>query len=270
MATSKTAAARSSPDAAVTDPSAMDDVGVAAVNRALAILDSFTEEAPVLTLAQLSQKTGLYKSTILRLMQSLDAFGYVNRLEGGAYVLGAKPLRLAGLATKALHPAEVVMPALRELVQAAGESGSFYVRSGTQRLCAYRVDSPRSVRDNVQVGQLLPLDKGAAGRVLADFEQPAGVDADALAAHAGLLVRISLGERDPETAAIACPVFGAGNRLQGAVTLSGPLTRFGRKETEAMVPPLIAAARRLTIGFMGDPGIFAGAQSRTARSARKD
>lgn len=239
-----------------TSPSAMEDVGVAAVNRALAILDTFSEEAPVLTLAQLSQKTGMYKSTILRLLQSLDAYGYVNRLDGGAYVLGPKPVRLAGLATKSLHPAEVVMPVLRELVQAAGESASFYVRSGTQRLCAYRVDSPRSVRDNVQVGQLLPLDKGAAGRVLMDFEHRADAGAQA---NAAMLVRISRGERDPETAALACPVFGADNRLQGAVTLSGPLTRFGENETRAMVSPLIAAALKLTVGFMGDAGIFANA-----------
>lgn len=258
---SKTLASKARTGADAPDLSGTDEVGVAAVNRALAILDSFTEEAPVLTLAQLSQVTGLYKSTILRLMQSLDAFGYVNRLDNGAYVLGPKPLRLARLATKSLHPAEIVMPALRELVQAAGESASFYVRSGAQRLCAYRVDSSRSVRDNVQVGQLLPLDKGAAGRVLLDFAQPA----DASKTPADMLVRVSRGERDPETAAVACPVFGAGNRLQGAVTLSGPLTRFGEKETRAMVAPLVAAARRLTIGFMGDPGIFANVPSAAAR-----
>lgn len=240
------------------EPIPADENGVAAVNRALAILDTFTEDTPVLTLAQLSQKTGLYKSTILRLLQSLDAYGYINRLDSGAYVLGPKPIKLAGLATRSLHPAEVVMPVLRELAQAAGESASFYVRSGAQRLCAYRVDSSRSVRDNVQIGQLLPLDKGAAGRVLVDFEHRAAAGSGS-GLGTEMLVRISRGERDPETAALACPVFGAGNRLQGAVTLSGPLTRFGEAETRVMVAPLIAAARKLTIGFMGDPGIFANA-----------
>ncbi|WP_192805186.1 IclR family transcriptional regulator [Noviherbaspirillum aerium] len=256
MAATKTSPHPANAPADALDMSRMDDVGVAAVNRALAILDSFTEDAAVLTLAQISMKTGLYKSTILRLMQSLDAFGYVNKLDSGAYVLGPRPMQLAALAAKALHPAEVVMPALRELVQAAGESASFYVRSGPLRLCSYRVDSPRSIRDNVQVGQLLPLDKGAAGHVLVDFEHQVPANAGG-GPRADMLVRISRGERDPETAAIACPVFGAGNRLQGALTLSGPLTRFSEAQTRAMVAPLIAAARKLTIGFMGDAGIFA-------------
>src|SRR5258708_25933095 len=45
--------------------------GVAAVERALAILDAFGPEDPRLTLAELSQRTTFYKSTILRIAQSL-------------------------------------------------------------------------------------------------------------------------------------------------------------------------------------------------------
>ena len=139
-----------------------EEPGVAAVNRALSILDAFTEDASMLTLAQLSQRTGLYKSTILRLMQSLESYGYIHKLASGLYMLGPSPIRLAAIATKALHPAELVMPVLRELVQATSESASFYVRSGAMRLCSFRVDSPRAVRDHVQVGALLPVPRPTA------------------------------------------------------------------------------------------------------------
>lgn len=233
-----------------------DEVGVAAVNRALAILDTFTAERSVLTLAQISQKTGLYKSTILRLLQSLEAFGYVHKLSGGSYILGPAPVRLAALATKALHPAESVMPVLRELAEITRESASFYVRSGNMRLCSYRVDSPRSIRDHVHMGQLLPLDKGAGGHVLIDFE---AFDHSPILRPAKQLVRISRGERDSETAAVACPVFGSDYKLQGALSLSGPVNRFGDMEVEAMIPPLVRGACALTIAFMGDAAIFAGA-----------
>jgi DNA-binding IclR family transcriptional regulator len=234
----------------------VDEVGVAAVNRALAILDSFTAERSVLTLAQMSQKTGLYKSTILRLLQSLEAFGYVHKLNSGSYILGPAPVRLAALATKALHPAETVMPVLRDLVETTRESASFYVRSGTMRLCSYRVDSPRSIRDHVHVGQLLPLDKGAGGHVLKDFETS---ERSPIARSTTQLVRVSRGERDAETAAVACPVFGAHDKLEGALSLSGPINRFGEAEVESMIPPLIRAACALTIAFMGDAAIFSAA-----------
>lgn len=243
-------------EADIEHESTNDEIGVAAVNRALSILDSFSEDASVLSLAQISKRTGLYKSTILRLLQSLEAYGYVHRHSTGAYILGPTPVRLATLATKAMHPAELVMPVLRELVQETSESGSFYVRSGNMRLCSYRVDSPRSIRDNVQVGQLLPLEKGAGGHVLMDFES---FLYSGIARPASKLVRISRGERDAETAAVASPVFGVGNKLQGAISVSGPVTRFSDGEVAQMIPHLIRAARTLTITFMGDPSIFSGA-----------
>jgi len=43
------------------------------------------------------------------------------------------------------------------------------VRQGKQRLCLYRVDSPQPIRDHIRAGDLLPLDRGAGGRVLMAF-----------------------------------------------------------------------------------------------------
>ena len=59
--------------------------GVAAVHRALTILDAFTESDQKLGLAELAKRTGLYKSTLLRLAKSLEKFGYLIRSEDGSY-----------------------------------------------------------------------------------------------------------------------------------------------------------------------------------------
>ena len=232
--------------------------GVAAVDRALSILDSFSGDMLVLTLAQISQRTGLYKSTILRLLKSLERYGYLRRDEGGAYVLGATPTRLAALASKSLHPAELVMPVLRRLVEATKESASFYVRAGEMRLCAYRVDSPRSVRDHVQVGQLIPLGKGAGGRVLLQFH---GIPRDELARTGAQFVKVTRGERDAETAAVACPVFGPDGHLEGALSVSGPIHRFDEKSASRIRRHVIEGARELTRHFHGDVTLYSGAFS---------
>ena len=68
----------------------------------------------------------------------------------------------------------MVMPVLRALVQATGESAAYHVRQGRERLCLYRVDSPHPVRDHARAGDLLPLDKGAGGRVLVAFDPELG------------------------------------------------------------------------------------------------
>ena len=60
---------------------------VAAVDRALSLLGCFDAEHDRLTLKQLAERTGLYKSTILRLAGSLEASGYLNRLDDGSFVV---------------------------------------------------------------------------------------------------------------------------------------------------------------------------------------
>lgn len=75
--------------------------GVAAVDRAFLILSAFQEGDVSLTLAILARRTGLYKSTILRLMQSLIRAGYVIRLPDGNYAVGASAAKLGRLQ----HPA---------------------------------------------------------------------------------------------------------------------------------------------------------------------
>lgn len=240
------------------------DGGVAAVNRALAILDAFTHEKRALTLAELSAATGLYKSTLLRLYESLNRFGYLNRADSGVFTVGPKPMRLAAIYKANLHPAEIVMPFLRTLAERTRESAALYVRSGSTRLCAYRVSSPRAVSDNVNEGDMLPLFSGASGKVLLAFSGEKGADFDRIRQA---LVCISLGERDPEVAAIACPVFAAGQELKGALAVSGPIHRFTPEQLEAIEPLLLDAARQMTICFGGDPVPFVRARKEPSGTA---
>ena len=75
----------------------MSDKGVAAVERALAILDCFESDHESLPLKTIAQKTGLYKSTILRLCVSLESYGYLRRREDGDFQLGPTLWRLGAL-----------------------------------------------------------------------------------------------------------------------------------------------------------------------------
>ena len=63
---------------------------------------------------------------------------------------------------------------LHELVKATGESASFYVREGDIRSCVARVEGPQSVRHNVRIGERLPLNRGAPGRVILAFSGAPG------------------------------------------------------------------------------------------------
>lgn len=247
----------SNPMSKTSSTSGVDDqtegVGVAAVNRALSLLAAFSKQHRSFTLTQLAEHTGLYKSTVLRLAESLEVAGYLYRDREGIYTLGPAPLRLAALYRSSLHPSEFVMPALRELSSLTGESAALYTRAGNKRLCAYRISSPRAISDNVQQDELLPLDKGAGGHVLQAFSGEAGERYEDIRSNSYCL---TLGERDHETAAMACPIFGAAQKLEGALSVSGPLHRFTPEAVHTIHMHLIATATKITMHFGGDPTVF--------------
>jgi len=67
---------------------------------------------------------------------------------------------------------------------------------------------------------------------------------------------ITIGEREPDIAAIAAPVFGPQKRLRGALALSGPAARFSDDLIPAMSARLLAAAADLTRRLGGDTTLF--------------
>lgn len=222
--------------------------GVAAVERALAILKAFRAGDISLTLNELSQRTGMYKSTILRLIATLVQEHCMVRLDDGSYQLGSMLLHWGGLYQTALRLDDHVPPILRRLVQETEEGASFFTREGNLRVCLFRVDSPRSVRDHIRTGDLVTLDRGAAGHVLASFDRTL-TPPENFPAHPCI---VTIGEREPDIAAIAAPIFGPYGSLRGALALSGPAARFSPDRVPGMSRMLLGAAVELTRRLGGD------------------
>ncbi len=221
--------------------------GAAAVDRALSLLAAFRTGDVSLGLAELAARTRLYKSTVLRLLASLEHARLLQRLENGTYGLGSEVARLSTLYAASFSLDRVVLPVLRELVEKTGESAAYHVRQGQARLCLYRVDSPHPIRDHIKAGDLLPLDRGTGGRVLSAFD-PAGGKSGSAAGRkllAGIRERgfyAATGDRLAEVAGISAPVWHADGTLAAAVTLTMPSHRYHERH----VKPVLEAARRLS------------------------
>lgn len=227
--------------------------GVAAVERALTIMSVFLKQEEPLRLAEISAATGLYKSTILRLMTSLEQFGYIRRLADGRYQIGATPFALGRAYQSGFRLADHVVPVLRRLVAEGTESTSFHVREGDSRVVLHRVNSGHSTLDRVAEGDLLPLDRGGPGRVILAFSGESGARYDAIRRN---FHAVSYGERDGDCASVAAPVFGSQNAIIGALSSSGPRSRFSEERTEWLTAKIVAAAAELTTALGGDARRF--------------
>jgi DNA-binding IclR family transcriptional regulator len=232
------------------DPGTQSESGVAAVDRAIAILNAFRDEDHSLALSQLSERTGLYKSTILRVSESLIRAEYLRRISDGSFQIGPAALRLASLFQRQCRTSDLVPPVLRRLVELTTECASFYIQESQFAVCLHRVDCSRMIRDAIREGDRLPIDRGAAAHVLRAFAGDAGERLDRVRAD-GFCA--SFGEFDPEIAAVSIPVFSSNRQLLGALTLSGPRYRFGEQQVRSMLPALRDSARALSSSFGGDP-----------------
>ena len=227
-----------------------DSSGVAVLDRAFALLAAFEPTDERLTLTELSRRTGLYKSTVLRLLGALEHGGFIRKLPDGAYSIGPQPLRLATIYQRSFRVGHVIEPLLKQLSAASGETASFYVRHGDMRVALFRVEPSRSVRASVSTGTEYAIAQGASGKVLLAFSLPL------LPAHEQTRERLwacSYGEREPETASVSAPVFSVTGELQGALALSGPRQRLSPPDVMlAACKQLLEIAREATATLGGD------------------
>lgn len=221
----------------------MAKTGVDAVARALAILKVFGPERGAMTLTEIADATDLYKSTVLRLAATLETDGFLVRGADRLFRPGPELWRLGALYQRGLDLGDLVRPTLHRLVEATGETASFYIADGDERICLYRVNSPRSVRHHLDEGQRLPIDRGAAGRVLTAYREPASTEARKIRERG---FYVSLGERDPEVAAAAVPVIDIRGKLRGALSVSAIRTRFDVTARKAAIDVLKSEARALS------------------------
>ena len=223
--------------------------GVVAVTRALRLLEAFGMDDAFLTLAELSRRTGMHKTTALRLARTLAAEHYLVQREDGAWRLGRAAGWLGACYQATFDVHDLVEPVLRELTVQTGESASFYVREGHLRTCLARVDGPRTIRHHVRVGLGLPLDRGAPGRVILAFSGEPGAVYEQIRRQG---YHLSVGEREAQVSSVAAPVFGLNWRLLGSMCISGPTARLGAQQLQAHARLVMDAANRLSYALAGE------------------
>jgi DNA-binding IclR family transcriptional regulator len=231
----------------------MENRGVAAVDRAFSIIESFHAGEASLSLQALAARTGLNKATIIRLIASLEKAGCMLRLAHGEYALGPSLLRYGSLYQSSFHLADHVLPVLRGLVRDSGETAAFFVRDGDQRVCLHRVESNSALRLHLKEGERHPLLPGGTGRVMLAFSGEDGAAFDAIRRDRYV---VNIGEREPEISSVAAPVLRTGGDLVGTISLTGPTGKFSNDNADRLVKLLLPAAATLTRLCGGDPAPY--------------
>jgi DNA-binding IclR family transcriptional regulator len=138
---------------------------VRSVERALDILLCFSTERPALTLTQITEQVGMHKSTIHRLLATLEAKRFVTRDKvTGMYQLGFVFLELASIMLEDMDLDRWAQPYLHHLAVLSGETVDLAMLDNDHVVYLQVVESPNRVKIAAAVGEQLPVHCTATGK----------------------------------------------------------------------------------------------------------
>ncbi len=235
---------------------------VRSVERAMDILLCFTESTE-LGLTEIASRVSLHKSTVHRLVASMEAKGFIMRDSGNdKYRLGYRLWELSANLSQTDDPAVILLPEMEKLRDELGETISLYVRDGYERIRIQAVQSNQAIRRVAPVGARLPLFVGASSKVLTAFSRPEVYERlvelpnwpgsiekqvffQQLEEIRRLGYAISVEEREIGAAAVAAPIFNRSKQLVAALSVSGPSNRWTPENMKENAVRIIEAASRM-------------------------
>jgi DNA-binding IclR family transcriptional regulator len=138
---------------------------VRSVERALDILLCFSMEKPALTLTQIAEQVGMHKSTIHRLLTTLEAKRFVTRNKTtGTYQLGFRYIELASIMLQDIDINRWAQPYLQHLSALSSETVDLAMLDDDHVVYLQVVQSPQRVKIAAAVGEQLPMHCTATGK----------------------------------------------------------------------------------------------------------
>lgn len=223
---------------------------VTSATRALAILDVFTVEEAHLGLSEISRRVHLSKATTLRLLKTLEASEYVAQGEGAQWRLGPATASLAARYQVSFDISANIEPALRKLSDSTGHDASFFVQEGNRRVRLVKVMFPDAQHSRTsRVGESMPLDRGAAGKVMLAAMGTQGKLYDDIRSRG---FHVTVAEAKKASASIAVPVFGSRWRVVGALCIGARADANVQTRLESLAPRLKRTAESLSAALSYD------------------
>lgn len=241
---------------------------IQSIQRAVAIMRCFTEAEPELSVMEISRRLGLHKSTVSRMLATLQHEGLISQNpDTGRYRLGLGLISLAGVALGRLNARAAAQPYLTELVEATQETVNVTVLDGRECVNIERAFSPQPIRYMGWIGRRSPLHCTASGKVLLAYMSPPERSAllpDTLTAYTEKTLTtfsdleqslrqvcqdgyaLVHEEYEEGFSSVAAPIFNHRSEVIGTIAISGPTYRLDEGVLSSFVPILLETTRKIS------------------------
>ncbi len=235
------------------------------VIKAMTILELFKKHH-TLSLQKLVTLTGSPKTTIYRMVLSLEETGFLRRNASGEYELGFAFLEYGQLVKSRLDVRRTAYPIMQRLKNELGEAVNLIVREGHEAIYVEKVETDKPVRVYTGIGKTAPLYAGACPRILLAY-MPESERSEYLE-HVDLVpiasgtvtdrhtlehilqeskqngFTISHSELHDDSSAIGAPIFDYEGEVYAAISIVGPERRFRNSDS---LPLLIEKVKQAAV-----------------------
>lgn len=225
------------------------ETSVKTVDRMVQLLDCFSTEKPIWSLAELANYLETPKSTLHRFLVSLEEHGILRRDPSDkSWRLGYRLVGWGSLAEKSTGLNDVARPFMQKIADATGETVALTVYTDQEVLCIEKIEALHSVRLALDVGGRRPPHAGASSKILMAFlpdeeikriiknrglpklcentiTDPGVLDSE-LAKIRSLGYAFSIEETDPGSWGVATPIMDHRKTIIAAIGVAGPVQRF--------------------------------------------
>lgn len=217
---------------------------VIGLERGLRLLAQFSGENPEQTLSELARRMGLSRSSVFRLVYTLESMGFLHR-QDHRYRLGPRVLTLGFDYLASQDLVETARPLLAALRDATGVTANLGILDRTDVIYLAQAASLRPFASRVSVGSRFPahamsmgrlllggltddeLDRLYSGQTLERFTEDTATTLDALCERIRVDRErgyvISRGSFERGIAAVAAPVRDGEGRVVAAINIAGPV-----------------------------------------------
>lgn len=249
---------------------------IGSIAKAARVLSLFNENNRKLRNVDIHRLTGFNKSTVMRLLLSLEKVGYVEKDPGtGEYSIG---VALFETGSKYLDQTDLhrqTMPVISELAGQCNETAYLAVLNGHEVIYLDRVESSKAIRTTSRVGGRVPLYCTGAGKAILAFQEERQIEAILKAAKIKAFTPRTLTERgkilknleevrkrgyavdnqeyEEEIKSIGAPVRDRNGRVAASICVAGPIWLMSDENMEKKLAfETMEAARRISqkIGYM--------------------
>lgn len=155
------------PEKNLAEDGASDKYIVPALERGLRLLGEFSRDSRTLDAPELARRLDLPRSTVFRLLNTLESMGFLERIgSGNDYRLGLAVLRLGFEYLSSLELTELGQPVIARLCDAIRYPCNIVVRDGRSIVYVAKVTPPTPLTSSVRVGTRLPAHATVLGRIL--------------------------------------------------------------------------------------------------------